>query len=264
MRTAALVGIDGTGKTTVARRVAELDGVAVLHAIRPHEDPGSPYAELSVDLALASAEADRIGRAQLKVAVLYLQLCLYGPAERRITAPLTLADRHPLIDPLVYLPLYARIGVDEDPGPDEDRWWSALPPAVAGPVRNWLRTCSGAADVWALGGELLRLAGKTPPDLLAELIRRFDVRLPDAVLWLDLPIAQALDRARARSGTGPELHETAIMLSAIRSRYESVFEWLGREHPEVAIHRLDCYARTVDEVTSEVLRTIRDRPGVRH
>jgi thymidylate kinase len=264
MRTATLVGIDGTGKTTTARRIAERHGVAVLHAIRPHEDPASPYAELSVNLALASAEADRIGRAQLKVAVLYLQLCLYGPAERRITAPLVLADRHPLIDPLVYLPLYARIGLDEDPGPDESRWWSALPPPVAGPVRDWLRTCAGAADVWALGNELLRLARKTPPDLLAELIRRFDVRLPDAVLLLDLPVAQALERARARSGSGPELHETAVVLSAIRSRYESVFQWLGTEHPEVAVHRLDCYGRTLEEVTGEVVRTMRDGPGVRH
>jgi thymidylate kinase len=258
MRTATLVGIDGTGKTTTARRVAEQRGAAVLHAIRPHEDPASPYAELSVNLALASAEADRVGRAQLKVAVLYLQLCLYGPAERRITAPLILADRHPLIDPLVYLPLYARIGVDEDPGPDENRWWSALPPPVAGPVRDWLRTCSGAADVWALGNELLRLARKTPPDLLAELIRRFDVRLPDAVLLLDLPVAQALERARARTGSGPELHETAAVLSAIRSRYESVFQWLAAEHPEVAVHRLDCYGRTVEEVTGEVVRTMGD------
>ena len=257
MRTAAIVGIDGTGKTTVVRRVAELGGVAVLHAIRPHEDPASPYAELSRNLALASAEADRVGRAQLKVAVLYLQLCLYGPAERRAAGPLILADRHPLIDPLVYLPLYARIGVDEHPGTDVDRWWSALPPPVAGPVRDWLRTCSGGTDAWTLGDELIRLARKTPPDLLAELIRRFDVRLPDAILLLDLPVAQALERARARSEEGPELHETAAVLSAVRARYETVFEWLGRDHPEVAIHRLDCYGRTAEEVTNAVLHAMR-------
>jgi thymidylate kinase len=257
MRTAAIVGMDGTGKTTVARRVAELGGVAVLHAIRPHEDPASPYAELSRSLALASAEADRVGRAQLKVAILYLQLCLYGPAERRATGRLILADRHPLIDPLVYLPLYARIGVDEDPGTDVDRWWSVLPTPVAGPVRDWLRTCSGGTDAWTLGDELIRLAGKTPPDLLAELIRRFEVRLPDAVLLLDLPVAQALERARARAEAGPELHETAGVLAAVRARYDTVFEWFGRDHPEVAVHRLDCNGRTVDEVTSAVLHALR-------
>jgi hypothetical protein len=49
MRTATLVGIDGTGKTTTARRVAEQRGVVVLHAIRPHVDPASPYAELSTN-----------------------------------------------------------------------------------------------------------------------------------------------------------------------------------------------------------------------
>src|SRR5438270_2861598 len=146
---AALVGIDGAGKTTVARRLHERGRLAVIHAIRAHDDLNSPDAELSRRLALASAAADVIGRAQLKVAVLYLQLCLYGPAERRASGAGTvlLTDRHPLIDPLVYLPLYAGIGTGDQPGTDVERWWSALPPDAAGPIREWLRACSGG-DVW--------------------------------------------------------------------------------------------------------------------
>src|SRR2546423_10897890 len=107
---AALVGVDGTGKTTVARRLRERHGVGVIHAIRAHDDAHSPDAELSRRLALASAAADAVGRSQLKVAGLYLQLCLYGPAERRASEPALGTDPPPPLDPLVHLPVYAPNG----------------------------------------------------------------------------------------------------------------------------------------------------------
>jgi hypothetical protein len=105
----AVVGMDGTGKTTMVRRLADEGGFSVVYTIRPHDDPASPDAGLSRHLTLASAAADAVGRAQLKVAVFARQLLLYGPAERRAlelgfsepgagsgTAPVVLADRHPL------------------------------------------------------------------------------------------------------------------------------------------------------------------------
>jgi thymidylate kinase len=244
----ALVGIDGTGKTTVARLVAARGDVAVVHAIRPHEDPGSADAPLSRHLAAASAAADAAGRAQLKVAVLYLQLCLYGAAERRATAPVLLADRHPLVDPLVYLPLYARIGVDENPRDDVAAWWARQPPDTAAAVRSWLRACAGGTDVWTLGGELIRLAAKAPDDLLAELTRMFGVRLPDAVVLLDLPVTEALARTRDRRRDA-ELHETAAVLTAVRAGYDRVLRWL---EPQVAVRRIDCSGRTADEIATAV------------
>ncbi len=249
---AALVGIDGIGKTTVARRLRQACRFTVVHAIRAHDDPESQDAELSRRLAAASAAADAVGRAELKVAVLYLQLCLYGPAERRATGSRLVCDRHPLIDPLVYLPLYARIAAVDCAGAAVEQWWGMLPVDVAGSVRDWLRACHGGEDVWGLGVELLRLAARSPQALLDELIRRFGVSLPDAVLFLDLPVTTALDRLRARAA-GAELHETAAGLAAVRSRYGSVLEWLEREHPEVGVHRLDCSHRTVDEVSAAVL-----------
>lgn len=244
----ALAGIDGTGKTTVARLVATRGDAAVVHAIRPHEDPASPDAPLSRHLAAASAAADATRRAQLKVAVLYLQLCLYAPAERRAGAPVLLADRHPLIDPLVYLPLYARIGVDENPRDDVAAWWARQPPDTAAAVRDWLRTCAGDTDVWTLGGDLIRLAAKAPDDLLAELVRIFGVRLPDAVVLLDLPVDEALARTRDRRRDA-ELHETAAVLTAVRSGYDRVLTWLA---PRVAVHRIDCSGRTPEEVAGAV------------
>jgi thymidylate kinase len=252
--------MDGTGKTTVARRIRERGDAAVVHSIRAHEDPGSPDAPLSRHLAAASAAADAVGRAQLKVAVLYLQLCLYGPAERRHAGPVLLADRHPLVDPLVYLPLYARIAADSEPEADVAAWWAGQDPETARVVRDWLRTCSGDTDPWAVGSELIRLAAKSPGDLLAELMRRFGVRLPDAVLLLDLPVDEALARTRDRTRDA-ELHETTAVLTAIRSGYDGALSWLGEEHPEVAVHRVPCSGRTVDEVTNAVRQLIRPGPG---
>ncbi|GGL19820.1 hypothetical protein [Mangrovihabitans endophyticus] len=240
----ALIGVDGSGKTTVARGVP---GVAVVHAIRPHEDPASPYADVSRHLAAASAVADEVGRAQLKVAVLYLQLGLYGPAERASAGRDVLADRHPLIDPLVYLPLYARLGVDPGERGDTRRWWAAMEPATAAAVRETL----AGTDPWELGGDLIRLAAKPPGELLAELVRLFDVGLPDAVVLLDLPVEQALARTRGRT-RGNELHETTAVLGAARTRYAEVLDWLAGAHPGVAQHRVDCADRPVRDVIGEV------------
>jgi thymidylate kinase len=249
----AVVGIDGTGKTTVLRRIHEQDDLAVIHAIRAHEDPGSPFAELSTALADASAAADALGRVHLKVAVLYLQLCLYAPAERQALdgGRTVLSDRHPLIDPLVYLPLFGRLGADDEPGDDVEAWWRKQHPDAAQAVRDWLRTCSGDVDPWPLGADLLRLGTLPHQEMLDQLSRRFGVAVPDGVLLLDLPVEQALRRTQERT-RGSELHETEAFLSETRRRYGAVLDWLGEARPEIAVRRVDCSQRSVDEVTEQV------------
>jgi thymidylate kinase len=253
----AVVGIDGTGKTTVLRRIHEEDDIAVIHAIRAHEDPGSPFAELSTALADASAAADALGSVHLKVATLYLQLCLYGPAERQATdqGQTVLADRHPLIDPLVYLPLFGHIETDDEPGADVEAWWLKQDRVAARAVRNWLRTCSGDVDPWPLGAQLLRLGTTPPREMLDQLSLRFGVAAPDAVLLFDLPVAQAVRRIGVRT-RGSELHETTEFLSATRQRYDAVLDWLEEARPEIAVRRIDCCDRSVDEVSEQVRDTL--------
>lgn len=249
----ALVGIDGTGKTTVLRRIRERNGIAVVHAIRNHDDPYSPFADLSRALADASAAADALGRVQLKVAALYLQLCLYGPAERQAmeSSPVLLADRHPLIDPLVYLPLFGRMERDDEPGSDVEAWWRKQDPRAARSVHDWLQQCSGGADPWSLGTELLRLGARPRQEMHDELSRRLGVMLPEAVVLLDLPVAEALRRTRERL-RADELHETAAFLSATRQRYDAALDWLRGFRPDVALRRIDCSHRSVDEVAGQV------------
>ncbi|MDX2682478.1 hypothetical protein [Streptomyces soliscabiei] len=260
MRT-AVVGIDGTGKTTVLRRMRERGDIAVVHAIRAHDDPHSPYAALSRALAGASAAADALGRVQLKLAVLYLQLCLYGPTERQASRngrPLV-SDRHPLIDPLAYLPMFARTEREDAPGADVEAWWRGQEPRGARAVRDWLVARTASADPWPLGTDLLHRATRPPQDILDYLSRSFGVTLPNAVVLLDLPVEDALARTRDRE-SGGELHETADLLSLARQHYDTALAWLSRARPEVSVHRVDCRGRTAAEVT-EAVRAVVTREG---
>ncbi|WP_149829641.1 hypothetical protein [Streptomyces tailanensis] len=286
----AVVGIDGTGKTTVlrhVRRTAALagagaadgaGGLAVIHTTRAHEDPDSPAAALSMALADASAAADALGRIHLKVAVLCLQLSLYGPAERSATerGRTVLADRHPLIDSLVYLPMFAGLAPPLDPDPEADvaAWWAMQEPYAARAVHEWLLTCTGngaagAGDPWSLGAELLRLGTLPPARMLDRLSERFGVAPPDGVLLFDLPVEQAVRRTRQRT-RGSELHETTALLSTAQRRYHTVLDWLARTRPGTAVHHIDCAGRSVAEVAELVRRTcaalsrpdrLRGRPG---
>lgn len=254
----AVVGIDGSGKTTVLRRLAGQDGTAVVHAIRSHDDPHSPVAGLSRSLAGASAAADAVGRVQLKVAVLALQLCLYGPAERHAAqgARVLLTDRHPLVDPLVYLPLFGQLAGHGAPRGDVETWWRKQESRAAGEVRDWLVTRTGHADPWALGEEMLELGTRPPEEMLDRLGRRFGVALPDGVLMLDLPVTEALRRTRERGRAG-ELHETRAFLSTTSRGYDTVLDWLGRARPGIARRRVDCSGLGADEVADLVRASVR-------
>ncbi|KUN61403.1 hypothetical protein AQJ46_36755 [Streptomyces canus] len=250
----ALVGIDGVGKTTVLHRLRERDDIAVVHAVRGHEDPNDPSADLSAALAGASSAADDLGRVQLKVAVLYLQLCLFGPAERQAARrrPTLLTDRHPLVDPLVYLPMFASLARDAEPGGDVEAWWHKQEPGEAKAVRDWLRAAGGTADPWELGTEVLRWGTLPSHELLGRLGRSFGVTLPEGVVLLDLPVTQALRRTRERARDS-ELHETRAFLSATRQRYVAVLDRLAQTRTELSVRRVDCADRSVDEVGAHVL-----------
>ncbi|MFF8393639.1 hypothetical protein [Streptomyces sp. NPDC016172] len=259
---AAVVGIDGTGKTTVLRRIREQGDITVVHAIRAHDDPDSPYAALSRALAGASAAADALGRVQLKLAVLYLQLCLYGPAERQAAREgrILVSDRHPLIDPLAYLPMFARAEREDAPGVDVEAWWRGQEPRAARAVRDWLVTRTGSADPWPVGTDLLHRATRPPQDILDHFTRSCGVTLPNAVVLLDLPVEDALARTRGRESKG-ELHETADLLSLARQHYDAALDWLARTRPEVTVHRVDCRGRTAAEVTEAVRAAVTPEGG---
>lgn len=231
---AALVGVDGSGKTSVAhelrRRAPSEQDVVVLHTIRPHEAPNGPLHELSRQLEELSAAADRLRSPQLKIATFYLQLATYGPAYRHAVDAwqprVIVADRHPLVDTLVYLPLYghALAASAAQPGPRP----AALPvdPAVSAGVRAWARRISCDTDLWCLGDELLAMHTLPPDELIRHLVEAFGIGLPDVVVLLDVPPEVAVRRLRDR-GRGAEIHESAAQLAAVARGYERVLDRLS-------------------------------------
>jgi thymidylate kinase len=255
MHRVALEGIDGSGKTTVAavlRRRARANGLplAVLHTIRPHDNDHGPHRALSQRLTVLSEAADRLSSPELKIGTFYLQLCTFRSIERDAIAvdgaEIILSDRHPIVDSLVYLPLYARVAASRPlAGPPDGfaRIAASADPAALSEALAWATDQGCGSDLWALGRDLLAL-GASPLDVLTkEVTDRLGVGLPDEVVLLDVSVSRALDRLRGREQAS-ELHESQARLSAIRQRYTVVLDWLT-ESLGVRIRTLSCDDLTV-------------------
>jgi len=249
----ALVGIDGCGKTTVAGRLSDPD-LLVMHTTHPHETVDGPFHELSRHLEALSAVADRLRSPQLKVAAFYLLLRTFGPIERFFTQTFTphtvLSDRHPLIDGLVYLPLYRRQAATMTAPPPD--WANELEPDTRRAILAWAHRVECEQDLWALGHRLLSLHTPSRDTLLVVLCGLLHATLPDVVVHLDLEVDEALRRL-GELGRSAELHETAAQLSVVRGEYEAVLDWLATRPTQITVHRIDCGAgRSADDIAAEV------------
>ena len=249
----ALVGIDGSGKSTVARQLCDPD-LAVIHTIHPDETVDGPFHELSEHLQVLSTAADRLRSPQLKIAAFYLLLQTFAPTERFFTqtfAPHTiLSDRHPLIDAMVYLPLYHRRAAGRAAQPLD--WIGELEPETHRAILTWAHHIGCTQDLWTLGHQLLTLHTTNRDKLLIMLCGLFHTSLPDVVIHLDLEVDEALHRVTER-GRSAELHETAAQLSSVRDEYEAVLHWLDTRPNQMSLHRIDCGAgRSVDDVAAEI------------
>src|SRR5262245_59128938 len=113
MKRLSLLGIDGSGKTTLMRALQAQGRAGVSYLFSPdfHEIDGFEGANESLALTALSQKADALRDPALKLTTLYLRMCLFGEAELFLTQrdrPATLCiERHPLVDALIYLPVYA-------------------------------------------------------------------------------------------------------------------------------------------------------------
>jgi hypothetical protein len=210
--------------------------------------------------------ADDLRSPELKLAALYLQLCTYGPIERfyaeNYRPKLVLSDRHPLIDTLVYLPVFGRAargrtGRAARPGPPSDlpERLDRIDPAAHASIVAWsdslARRLGYETDLWGLGEEILALASLSAAELLDELRRRFRVRLPDAVVLLELGVEEAVRRSRTRKRPA-EQHESATFLTLISERYRQVVDELESGGEPNTVERVDTAGRSLDETVEEV------------
>ncbi|GAA5039848.1 thymidylate kinase [Thermocatellispora tengchongensis] len=265
IRRVALVGIDGSGKSTLARLLAggpsgeqAGEGRAVLSCLRAHENPDGPLHRLSRHLDLLSREADRLGGPDLKLAVLYLQMCTYAVTERFFTGELgarvVISERHPVIDGLAYLPLYRRAiaGVAGPDRPEQVRKQLAgLDQEAVAAALAWCETLGRrlgrVPDLATVAGELVALLDLPPGDRATALAARLGTPLPDIAVFLDIDVAEALRRVRARDGA-PELHERHGSLARIREGYEAALAALG----PVRVHRIAAGGASPAELRAEL------------
>ena len=262
----AIVGIDGTGKTSVVRRLRERRGVegdvATLHSPIFHEGPNAPLSGLSRQLHAVSLAADALELRELKAAMLYLQMTLFGVVERAMVdayAPRALvSDRHAMVDTLAYGPLYARmLGAQLDAERVEPRLREHL---AGGPLDaldatlDWharvARRLGQDTSFWELPHEVAGVFTRPHDEVLAECARRFRTTLPDAVVLLDITPEEALRRSATRTAPSSELHEHAAALEGLRRIYAGALEALGTR---VAVHRIDGAGLSVDDTLDRVL-----------
>jgi thymidylate kinase len=250
----ALVGIDGSGKSTLARLLAAERGYEVLSSLRNHESPGAPLQELSLTLDAMASAVDQLGSPDLKLALLYLQMCMFGPTERfrAMSGGLPrkfVSDRHPVIDAAVYLPVFRPMlqGAEHARSVLEKVDSAALKQAVAWTDAQ-ARRLGQPLDLCTIATDLTTLVDEQLPEQLRQLAVRLHTTLPDAVIHLDISVAEALRRI-ARRGNPRESHETSRHLRHLQTSYASVLAALT----PIPIHTIQ-----VDHLTpTEVLHKAR-------
>ncbi|WP_069163739.1 hypothetical protein [Nocardia altamirensis] len=255
-RRVAVVGIDGCGKSSVLARLRELAPPTTTFESFTcpdfHDTRNAPLATLSRQLKAMSDGADTIGNLQLKALALYLQMTLYGPVERFFTdtyrPAVLVCERHPLIETLVYGPFYLLLaGIDGNGAAALDELGAVLhrtDPGALDAITAWhaaeMRRLGEKFELWELLGEVADVVGADTADSVAALGARYRTTLPDAVLWLDVPPAQAAARCALRSnGAVMEAHETPEFLDTLRGGYLRTRDLLTAAFPELRFHTID-------------------------
>lgn len=256
-RRIAVVGLDGSGKSSVIARVRELaparpGAFASITCPGFHDTPDAPLHDLSKKMKTFSDGCDEIGSAEMKALSMYLQMTLYGPIERffldTFRPEVLVCERHPLIETFVYGPLYVLLASSEWDG-------SALEPTIRSVVdqsgNEVFTSVSGwhAAETERLGDKVglwerfANVASAVQAEFataVGDFSERYRTTLPDIVLWLDVPPEQAAARCAARSPSGVvETHETAEFLAILRDGYLRFQESMSRVFPDVRIHVVD-------------------------
>ncbi len=276
-RRIAVTGTDGTGKTTLVRRLgARFAGrPEVLRAFRSpqyHEDPDLPFGALSTAIEDLGQLADRVGDPRLKAAMLFLSMTLYGDVERHVAATwaprAVVAERQCLADSLTYarfyLPLLAGALERERLAPAIAE--AGLDGAVAR-VAAWLPVVHGRLagiaepqDFWALPLLVRELFDRPPEQLVPALKAAYHAELPDQIILLTVS-AEALarrlaEKAGAEGGAPPELHEKAQVLAMFQAGLAQSAGFLATLRPDLAISRLDTSDLTIAETEDAVLSLI--------
>ena len=274
-RRVAVVGIDGCGKSLIIAKMRDRlpreSSFEVVSCPDFHDNANAPMQTLSRQLKALSEAADIVGNPVIKASALYLRMTLYGPVERfyldTYAPSVLMCERHPLIETLVYAPLYVRLAersVRDDAALDRIRSLTEeRVPGAGAAIDGWLagesaRTGS-TGDIWAVLGEIADIIRGGTPGALAAFGARYRTTAADEVILIDTPPADAARRCAERAGD-TEVHESPEHLTALRDNYVRVRSELESARPELTFHTVS--NADDDDVEAVVLECL-DVIGVR-
>ena len=258
----SLTGVDGSGKTTIIRRLrerqADFPGVAAFQAPQFHEDPLLPRADLSKAIDDLSVAADLSGDVSLKSLALFLSMTMYGDMERHILETrrpsVLIGERQCVLDALTYARFYLPL-LSSGAAPSRG---GALHPLIM----EWLGTVAARApevgfDAKDLTGSLVRVFTAEPAVLVPRLLKLFAAELPDHIVILGTsPQDLAARLVEKRGSTNAELHETAETLQGLAHALQKTAPLLQLMKPGLRVHGVSTQGRTADESVDDVLRTL--------
>jgi thymidylate kinase len=252
-RRIAVVGIDGSGKSSVVRRLGQAasnrGSFAAITCPHFHDTPNAPLQSLSRQLKAFSDQANVLGNPVIKASALYLQMTLYGPVERffvqTFQPSVLVCERHPMIESMVYGPLYVQLAANLTSTAEQRRTvrdrLDSHAPGTMDAIQAWhaqqtVRLGEGNS-LWDVLGEVAELITRGPAAAIAGFAKRYQTTLPDDVIWLDIAPEQAARRCGARAEGQPlEAHETPESLAALRRRYLQVQEIFAERTPAMRFH----------------------------
>ena len=271
----AIEGIDGSGKSTIIRRMMELipdhnKEMLVMKCPGYHETPNAPLQELSSTLYDFSMAADELNCYECKAMALFLQMTLFGSLEHFFSETLKpdilVFERHSIISGLAYGPFYAQaINPPVDQATFEPLLKKRLPAFANGDfeqVFRWIRLESvrlkRPLSFWEYDRYFKEVFSQGGESMVEAMEKWYNTTLPDAVILLDLPAATASARVQEREDGGTiELHEASDTLSLLRERYFKTLNFLNKAYPHIKTHVVQAgETKDADEILSAIIETL--------
>lgn len=269
----AVVGIDGCGKSSfiqALRKSISVDAKCISITCPDfHDTPNAPMRDLSRILKSFSDGADVIDQPVVKAAALYLQMTLYGPVEDFFThiyrPEVFVCERHPIVESLVYGPLYAELGRSRSVSYNEERaigdLLDAQHPDNMSSIKAWYQRHADDMNIdgsmWEILSGVADLVAQGPAAAINGFGARYQTTLPDEVLWLDVSPNLAAQRCAARAGSdGMEAHETPERLAFLRDRYLVMRDLFAEHAPGTRFHVINAGAGRPDDLVSAGLACV--------